>query len=254
MIVEGVGSDVGQLLSAKLLSLLFRATRHPNRFVRETSYHTLACICSHARGQTLQSFGRELATCLQDGLSENWSQVPGLPRYADIHQGACIMRGTTSAKLFRLSHELSSLMASNLCLGLQVRYAACICARAMLQAADGFQSEYLPLILPHLCFNRYDVAEGVRFYSLETWKLVLKSDGPSQVAGHIAEVGFLWPLNDDDPPRSAGSLPTESPAGRSRTTPCIKFGLLQALPEAEPHLKARVQVLPVLGWHPAGRS
>ena len=25
---------------------------------------------------------------------------------------------------------------------------------------------YYPALLPHLCFNRYDVAEGVRSYSL----------------------------------------------------------------------------------------
>lgn len=71
---------------------------------------------------------------------------------------------------------------------LQVRYAACVCARSFLQAAEGFEAEYYPLILPHLCFNRYDVAEGVRSYSLETWKLILKSHGPQQVARHINEV------------------------------------------------------------------
>lgn len=70
---------------------------------------------------------------------------------------------------------------------LQVRYAACVCARSFMLAAEGFQEEYFPVILPHLCFNRYDVAEGVRYYSLETWKLVLKDQGPRQVANHISQ-------------------------------------------------------------------
>ena len=70
----------------------------------------------------------------------------------------------------------------------QVRYAACVCARSFLLAAEGYKQEYYPLILPHLCFNRYDVAEGVRYYSLDTWKLVLKMSGPAEVAKHIHEV------------------------------------------------------------------
>lgn len=60
-------------------------------------------------------------------------------------------------------------------------------------AAEGYRQEYYPLILPHLCFNRYDVAEGVRYYSLDTWKLVLKTSGPAEVAKHIDEVSIDWP-------------------------------------------------------------
>ena len=74
-----------------------------------------------------------------------------------------------------------------------MRYAACVCARAFLLAAEGFQEAYFPSILPHLCFNRYDVAEGVRSYSLDTWKLVMKDTGPRQVAQHAQQVRSCRP-------------------------------------------------------------
>lgn len=74
-VVDGIGPAFSKLVSAELLGLLYKAARHPNRFIRETSYHTLASICSVSKGSALKGFGRELATCLQDGLSENWSQV-----------------------------------------------------------------------------------------------------------------------------------------------------------------------------------
>lgn len=74
---------------------------------------------------------------------------------------------------------------------MQVRYAACVCARRFLLAAEGFQDEYFPAVLPHLCFNRYDSAEGVRYYSLDTWRLVARDSGPLLVAMHIDQVGLL---------------------------------------------------------------
>lgn len=75
LMIEGIGPAFAAQLTANLLGLLYKATRHPNRFIRETSYHTLAAVCSFSAGPPLQRFGREVATCLQDGLSENWSQV-----------------------------------------------------------------------------------------------------------------------------------------------------------------------------------
>ena len=75
LMIEGIGPTFAVELTPDLLRLLYEATRHPNRFIRETSYHTLAAICSYSVGATLQGFGKDVAACLQDGLSENWSQV-----------------------------------------------------------------------------------------------------------------------------------------------------------------------------------
>ena len=77
--IEGTGSSFAPLATPDLRRLLYRACRHPNRFIRETSYHALAAICSYCKGPQLREFGDQVAECLQDGLSENWSQVAPVP-------------------------------------------------------------------------------------------------------------------------------------------------------------------------------
>ena len=72
----------------------------------------------------------------------------------------------------------------------QVRYAACVAARAFLQAAGDQAASYYPLILPHLCFNRHDVAEGVRNFSLDTWRLVMGDSGRSHLAQCMPQVSL----------------------------------------------------------------
>lgn len=42
--------------------------------------------------------------------------------------------------------------------------------------------DFYPLILPQMCLNRYYVAEGVRVYSQETWRIVVGEHGRSLVA------------------------------------------------------------------------
>ena len=49
-------------------------------------------------------------------------------------------------------------------------------------------SRFLSTLVPHLLFNRHDVAEGVRRYSLETWQLVMAGEGPAWVARCIDPV------------------------------------------------------------------
>ena len=63
-----------------------------------------------------------------------------------------------------------------------MRYAACVLGRALLLASGGVVSPFLSTLVPHLLFNRHDVAEGVRRYSLETWQLVMAGEGPAWVA------------------------------------------------------------------------
>ncbi len=71
---------------------------------------------------------------------------------------------------------------------LQVRFAACVAARAFMQALGPARELQYPALLPHLCFNRYDIAEGVRSYSNETWQLVMGSEGLDWVARCIKQV------------------------------------------------------------------
>ncbi|CAI8014836.1 hypothetical protein GBAR_LOCUS9256 [Geodia barretti] len=47
---------------------------------------------------------------------------------------------------------------------------------------------YFPSLLPPLCLNRHYVAEGVRLYCQETWKLVTEMKGVQLVEKYIAQV------------------------------------------------------------------
>ncbi|KAG7667191.1 hypothetical protein NADE_003012 [Nannochloris sp. 'desiccata'] len=78
-------------------------------------------------------------------------------------------------------------IANKLGLGLsdnwsQVRYAASVATRTFLLAAKPYHEIVLPMVLPHICLNRYYVAEGVRLYSQETWQLIMGDQGRLWVA------------------------------------------------------------------------
>ena len=50
------------------------------------------------------------------------------------------------------------------------------------------RERFYPALLPHLCFNRYDVAEGVASYSLATWRQVMGEAGRTWVARCLLQV------------------------------------------------------------------
>ena len=60
-----------------VVSSLFRALHHPNRFVRETSHFTLASLSVALEGPELQHIGHQVDALLADGMSDSWSQVGG---------------------------------------------------------------------------------------------------------------------------------------------------------------------------------
>lgn len=49
------------------------------------------------------------------------------------------------------------------------------------------REQFLGLLLPRMCLNRYYVAEGVRLYSQETWRLVAGDAGRQLVEKYIDE-------------------------------------------------------------------
>jgi hypothetical protein len=79
-----------------------------------------------------------------------------------------------------------------LCEGLQdnwseIRLPACHCARAFLLAlSESDQDIYWRSLLPRLCLNRFYAAEGVRSYSLDTWRLVLGTRGRLLLERHFS--------------------------------------------------------------------
>ena len=70
----------------------------------------------------------------------------------------------------------------------QVRYAASVATRKFVLATPHYKDEILPLLVPHMCLNRYYVAEGVRTYSQETWRLAVGDEGKDWVARCIQNV------------------------------------------------------------------
>ena len=62
----------------------------------------------------------------------------------------------------------------------QVRYASSLCARSFYESLSGdevLMDKFNPQLVPCMCLNRYYVAEGVRVYSIETWKRIFGDNG-----------------------------------------------------------------------------
>ena len=55
-------------------------------------------------------------------------------------------------------------------------------------ATESYRAEFYPLLVPCMVLNRYYVAEGVKLYSQETWRLVMGSEGTAVVASVVDSV------------------------------------------------------------------
>ena len=74
----------------------------------------------------------------------------------------------------------------------QVRYAACVAARAFMLKVGDDARQFYPRMVPRLCMNRHYGAEGVKQYSQETWRLVMGDHGRHAIAEVMEQVvGFL---------------------------------------------------------------
>eukprot|EP00775_Hariotina_reticulata_P005826 gene5826-6067_t len=142
-LMEGTGQQVAPFITDDLLELLIRSVRHPNRYVRETAHFTIATLCEALEGPRLLGAGQDLAECLADGMTDNWSQV---------------------------------------------RYAACVATRNFMRCVGEDGERFLPTLTGPMCLNRYYVAEGVRRFAQDTWRQVMGTSGPTQVAKHINQV------------------------------------------------------------------
>ncbi|CAI8043758.1 hypothetical protein GBAR_LOCUS24277, partial [Geodia barretti] len=72
----------------------------------------------------------------------------------------------------------------------QVRMSSSVATRVFLTQLPSLEARepYFPSLLPPLCLNRHYVAEGVRLYCQETWKLVTEMKGVQLVEKYIAQV------------------------------------------------------------------
>lgn len=139
------------------LTFIARAENHANRFVREAALKLLDAVASsavqadklckpvHPKKKLLVTEVLLIAvSSLQNGLSDNWSQV---------------------------------------------RYAASLALRTLLQNTpkeDHYQ--FYEQLLPPMCLNRHYVAEGVKSYSQQTWRIVLEHDGREMLTKYLPSV------------------------------------------------------------------
>ena len=155
--IEAIGTSLYKFDLGKILEVIERAIAHLNRFVREISYFVINAIFEASVGVDktpnygrFEDFADKLVPLVAKGLSDNWSQV---------------------------------------------RYASSLCCRSFYLVAKGCQEQNLAIfekynaeLVPRMCLNRYYVAEGVRRYSIETWKQVFGEQGKQVVVKYATAV------------------------------------------------------------------
>jgi len=135
----------------RLISFTLRARDHPNRFMRETSLKLLTSLID--------------SSFKSDELS--------------------LTIGKTEELAPKVSESIAKGLEDNWS---QVRYAASVCVRHLLEFSPVPVKERLyPLLIPRMCLNRHYVAEGVRLYSQETWRTVLGHRGRELLVENFAE-------------------------------------------------------------------
>lgn len=71
----------------------------------------------------------------------------------------------------------------------QVRMAgSVVCRTLFITVLPEQRSQFYPKLLPRMCLNRFYLAQGVKLYSHDTWKLVLGDEGLMQVAQNIGPI------------------------------------------------------------------
>lgn len=91
-LIQGAGQAYQPYFDDPMQQQLWKCLYHPNRFIRETGYEISGDLCRIFAGQPLERWGKDLAMKLQDGLSENWSQVsPSLrPGSSRLNTEVCL--------------------------------------------------------------------------------------------------------------------------------------------------------------------
>lgn len=75
-VATGAGAAFAPEATPELRGLLYQCFNHMNRFVRETAYLAQAALCASLAGtRELTAMAGEVADRVNDGLSDNWSQV-----------------------------------------------------------------------------------------------------------------------------------------------------------------------------------
>jgi len=165
----------------------------------ETNWQCLAALISALRGDYLSAFPLS-ESLLQDC---QYSAVDHVNRHVRAAAMAVleqlIVAAASSAHsdmVISPTSSLRSTVAAVLRTGLadnwsQVRMAASVLCRVFFSSIEdlnGSCDDLYPLLLPRMCLNRFYLAQGVKLYSHETWKLVVKDNGINLVAQNLPAV------------------------------------------------------------------
>jgi hypothetical protein len=161
-VIEAVGVNLYEFDLSRILGCIIKGVDHINRFVREISYFVIGAIFI-ASSQVLKNTATE---------NVNFQQ------HKDRFKAFCT--------------DLIPIVAKGLADNWsQVRYAASQACRSFYLIAKEdpqLREEFDPILVPRMCLNRYYVAEGVKIYSNETWRLVHEDKGKEVIAKYAKEV------------------------------------------------------------------
>ena len=159
-LIEAIGTHLYAFDLSEVLVVIKKAIAHLNRFVREISYFVINAIFETSVGvhktehyDEFKKFCEELVPLTSQGLADNWSQV---------------------------------------------RFAASLCSRSYQKVVqqedveDDVKNHYNSILVPRMCINRYYVAEGVRVYSQETWRIVFGEKGKEVICNYADEISEFY--------------------------------------------------------------
>lgn len=168
--IEALGTDFLVFDFSDVTEVLLKAANHLNRFVREITYFVV----------------EELYKISEKCDEEN------------------------QQRFVELCGDLIPITAQGLSDNWsQVRFASSCATRAFYGFAkthENLRNTFDKIMLPRMCLNRYYVAEGVRNYSLQTWKLVVEDKGIELViknAEHFCRYYIIQSLADNHAVREA---------------------------------------------------
>jgi len=197
---EGSGGDSGNDSDAEgfmgqLMQSVYKVdppgkgqTRHMTEGWKclETSYRALQKIMEGCG----QDFGPFLTSPLRDLIYRSLLHPNRFIREIGYFVCKSMVHALPRDLLVSVAPELAKQLADGLSDNWsQVRFAASVGTRAFMESLGaGVREEQFPILLPGMCLNRYYVAEGVRLYSQETWRLVMGDDGRMWTAKFAPQV------------------------------------------------------------------
>ncbi|CAL1530399.1 unnamed protein product [Lymnaea stagnalis] len=158
-VILGCGHLFNDYVDQELLDLIFEALLHTNRFVRETGFYVCGALVTCGKKDGFES-----------GNDAKLTEENAIYRHGEV-----------------FSEYLGKGLADNWS---QVRMAGSVATRQFLTSlpTEEAREKFYSILIPRMCLNRYYMAEGVRIYSQETWRLITHGEGRLLVEKYIKQV------------------------------------------------------------------